>query len=155
MISRKIETRERAEVLLGGFIVGPRRFNLSFKERVVLLSAVANIHFPRASATVGYAHNTLVNRGPTGALSLIPQIFSLGANAKVASAIIKCVAIDVIHDNANLSANNQPMERNNLSANSPPRVPVSISISACGPRVRRKPLSVGRIHQGKFAFCKR
>lgn len=126
MIVRKIETRERAEELLGGCVVGPRRICFDFENTKVPLDT--SNHYVRAplltdallAGVVVVAHalkggsRTLPLLSIAATLPAIACIFRSRTNAEIAASIVEGLAADVIHHHAIRRVHNQTRHGNFL-----------------------------------------
>jgi len=151
MLIRKVQTRERAEELLGGCVVGPRRFLFGSEvtQRNFFIRGNLNNGAPRIF-TIGEAHAPVSRRAQW--VSGLPNVFLISAEAQIAAPVIESIVVDVVNVETRWSIHNNSMDQLHLGGDNVPQPTLSFGRSE--PEAFEV-LVVGGIHQGDKTALKR
>lgn len=99
MLIRKIQTRERAEILLGGCVIGPRGLFFTRESAEILFFAVNNNRCPPRPAGLVRPRkaDALEARATVDIRAPIGLVLRSGAKPKVGPSVIKRISIDVVN----------------------------------------------------------
>lgn len=154
---RKIQTRERAEILLGGCVVGPRRFCLDGESSKIMDDATncdrsppRFIHVPR----IKFPDALELGRA-SDLVTAVRLVFGSRGKAQIRAAIIKAVAVDMVHATGAGGVHEKPVHQHVLAVNFGGRVAVRAASRQEKPTMLRKLEQILSVYQRECATRER